>query len=167
MPNPFGKDFKPTERAASDPSEQLRLQFPEDWFNLKVTEVGDVFEKTNTDDKGNKTTNETFVVTGEVIDHNLTPWRKKGERTEIQPPAKGEKGVYFHPLTKTDHTTGKTKQEWKDQNFQEALKRAGVSSLVPGDELGVMFHRIEGRSHVYEYVVNPTGKRDKPAFPGK
>ncbi len=168
MPTPFGKDFKPTERAASDPSERLYLQFPDDWFNIKVTEVGDIFEKTNSDDKGNRSTSETFVVTGDVIDHNLTPWHKKGERTEYQPPAKGEKGIYFHPVTKTQHVPGKedkTRQEWKDQNFQAALTAAGVSSLVEGDELGVLFHRIEGRSHVYEYVVKPTGKRDKPVFP--
>lgn len=164
MPNPFPKDFKPTVRETNT-SEVLKLQFPDDWFNLKITDISDIFEKTNTNDDGVSSVSETYVITGTVLDHNLTPWRKKGERNEIQPPAEGEKGVYFHPVGKT--TNDKYKVEWKEQNLQEAIKAAGVSGLVVGDELGVLFHRIHGRSNVYEYVVKPTGKRDKPAFPGK
>lgn len=166
MPNPFGAGFVPSERK-NDPSETLKLADPGDYFGIKVTDIGATYESKNTNSNGDEVVSESFIVTGEVLpESNLQDWKHLVTRVKYPARKPGETGKYFHALTYPGKDGVAGKQSWKDQNFQEALKAAGVNSLEKGDELWVQFTRIDGKSHVYDYVVRPT-KRDKPAFPGK
>jgi len=154
MANPFSNGtFKPRER---DKSPGVRLAFPDDSFGIKVTKVGNEFPQ-DTDAGVVKK----VVYNGELLEgSNLSPYTPKGKRDAVQPPEVGTVVAYFHDLTYADEC-----QHWHDQNLQAAIKEAGVTSIVEGDELWVIRLEDSGKSHVYDYVLTAVGERKETKSP--
>lgn len=137
----------------ADPAFILRLQAKNEWFTVKVTEVGELFPGTY---------GKTYVVKGTLVAGSLSPWRDE-EGTFVPAPTVGTEEVLWFQSA-TDKAGKQTKD---DRILQAALREKGVTSLVVGDTLSVALLDIAKPkeagwkgARTRGFIVDPTGDRN-------
>lgn len=162
MSNPFSNYDPDAALPSAEPSDAVKLNRKNDWFTIKVTEVGALIEKEWEVKGGKNYFTTSFPINGELVAGELHDGVDRSTGEPVPNATVGaERVVYWFG----DSKDGKLTRDGR--LLQQALRNEGVTSLVAGDlfsgklvdikepkQKGWQGERVRG------FVVKAVGNRD-------